>query len=128
MDDTVQKARSLGYAETLLGRRRFLKDINSQNRTVRSFAERNAINTPLQGTAADMIKVAMVNIQRRMKADGLKSKMVLQVHDELVFDAHQSELDKLTDLVKTEMQTAIPSLLVPIEVESGVGGNWLEAH
>ena len=75
-----------------------------------------------------MIKVAMVNIQRRMKADGLKSKMVLQVHDELVFDAYQPEIDKLTDLVKTEMQTAIPSLLVPIEVESGVGNNWLEAH
>ncbi|QQS29972.1 MAG: DNA polymerase I [Sphingobacteriales bacterium] len=128
MDDTVEKARTLGYAETLLGRRRFLKDINSQNRTVRSFAERNAINTPLQGTAADMIKVAMVNIQRRMKAEGMKSKMVLQVHDELVFDAHQSEIDKLTGLVKTEMQTAIPSLLVPIEVESGVGSNWLEAH
>ncbi len=128
MEDTVEKARSLGYAETLLGRRRFLKDINSQNRTVRSFAERNAINTPLQGTAADMIKVAMVNIQRRMKADGLKSKMVLQVHDELVFDAYQPEIAKLTDLVKTEMQTAIPSLLVPIEVESGVGTNWLEAH
>ncbi len=128
MDDTVEKARSLGYAETLLGRRRYLKDINSQNRTVRSFAERNAINTPLQGTAADMIKVAMVNIQRRMKADGMKSKMVLQVHDELVFDAHQSEIAVLTDLVKTEMQTAIPSLLVPIEVESGVGNNWLEAH
>ncbi|OWY22821.1 DNA polymerase I [Sphingobacteriales bacterium UPWRP_1] len=128
MDLSIEKARKQGYAETLLGRRRYLKDINSQNRTVRSFAERNAINTPLQGTAAELIKVAMINIHRRLKEQNLLSKMVLQVHDELVFDVYQPELDTVRNLVEYEMKHAMPSLLVPIEVESGSGLNWLEAH
>lgn len=128
MDEAIEKARQQGYAETLLGRRRYLKDINSKNRTVRSFAERNAINTPLQGTAADLIKVAMINIQHRIKQENLQSKMVLQVHDELVFDVFKPELKSLQVLVEHEMKTALPSLRVPIEVESGSGQNWLEAH
>lgn len=128
MDAAIEKARSQGYAETLLGRRRYLKDITSQNRTVRSFAERNAINTPLQGTAADMIKVAMINIHRRLQKENLQSKMLLQVHDELVFDAYLPETATLKTLVEQEMKNALPNLKVPIEVESGIGQNWLEAH
>jgi len=128
MEISIQKARKQGYAETLLGRRRYLKDINSQNRTVRSFAERNAINTPLQGTAAELIKVAMINIQRRLEEQTLQSKMVLQVHDELVFDVYKPELETVRTLVEYEMKHAMPSLLVPIDVESGSGTNWLEAH
>jgi len=95
---------------------------------VRSFAERNAINTPLQGTAAELIKVAMINIQRRLEEQTLQSKMVLQVHDELVFDVYKPELETVRTLVEYEMKHAMPSLLVPIDVESGSGTNWLEAH
>ncbi len=127
MDETVQKARELEYVETILGRRRYLRDINSRNQTNRGFAERNAINAPIQGSAADMIKVAMIDIHRFMKAENLKSKMILQVHDELVFDAHHSEIDLLKEKIDYFMVNAIP-LNVKIETGIGLGKNWLEAH
>lgn len=127
MHDIVDSARSKGYVETLLGRRRYMRDINSANATVRGFAERNAINAPIQGTAADMIKLAMINIHRDMKAAGLRSKMTLQVHDELVFDAYLPELDMLRPLVEKGMKEALP-MKVPVLVEMGTGDNWLEAH
>ncbi|MDP2187063.1 MAG: DNA polymerase I [Sphingobacteriaceae bacterium] len=127
MHDIVDTARSKGYVETLLGRRRYMRDINSANATVRGFAERNAINAPIQGTAADMIKLAMINIHRNMKAAGLRSKMTLQVHDELVFDAYLPELDVLRPLVEKGMKEALP-MKVPVLVEMGTGDNWLEAH
>ncbi|MEQ9288442.1 MAG: DNA polymerase I [Cyclobacteriaceae bacterium] len=127
MDDSVNKAKELEYVETILGRRRYLRDINSRNATVRGYAERNAINAPIQGSAADMIKVAMINIHQWMKKEKLKSKMIMQVHDELVFDAHLNELELLKTKVEEFMKTAIP-LDVPMEVGMGVGENWLEAH
>jgi DNA polymerase-1 len=108
-------------------RRRYLRDINSANATVRGFAERNAINAPIQGSAADMIKVAMINIFNEMNARNLRSKMTMQVHDELVFEVHQSELEEMKALVIDKMQTAM-KLNVPILVEVGVGKDWLEAH
>ncbi len=128
METTVEFARKHGYVETLLGRRRHLRDIESRNGMHRSMAERMAINTPIQGTAADMIKVAMVNIWNAMRAGGFRSSMILQVHDELVFDVHKSELDALKPIIREKMTTAIPNLRVPILVEMGVGENWLEAH
>ena len=127
MDETVNKAREVEYVETILGRRRYLRDINSRNITQRGFAERNAINAPIQGSAADMIKVAMINIHAWMKQQNLKSKMVMQVHDELVFDAHISEIELLKEKVSELMRLAIP-MDVPMEVGMGVGENWLEAH
>ncbi len=127
MDDMINKARELEYAETLLGRRRYLKDINSRNATHRGFAERNAINAPIQGSAADMIKIAMINIHDWMKKEQLKSKMILQVHDELVFDVHKDEIDLLKDKVEHLMMHAL-ELEVPMEIGMGVGNNWLEAH
>ncbi|MDP1814226.1 MAG: DNA polymerase I [Leadbetterella sp.] len=127
MDECVNKARETEYVETILGRRRYLRDINSRNQTNRGFAERNAINAPIQGSAADMIKVAMINIHDFMKAEKLKSKMILQVHDELVFDAHISEIDYLKEKVDYFMVNAIP-MKVKIETGIGVGKNWLEAH
>ena len=127
MDASIEGARDRGYVETLLGRRRHLRDINSSNATVRGFAERNAINAPIQGTAADMIKVAMIAIHQQIKTEGLRSRMLLQVHDELVFDAHLDELDHLKQLVEKSMKEALP-LAVPIEVGIGTGANWLEAH
>lgn len=127
MDEAVKKAQDTGYAETILGRRRYLKDIHSKNRTVRQFAERNAINSPIQGSAADLIKVAMIDVHAEMQKRELKSKMILQVHDELVFDAHQSEIEELSALVKEKMSGAI-ELSVPLEVEVGLGKDWLEAH
>jgi DNA polymerase-1 len=108
-------------------RRRYLRDINSGNSVVRGFAERNAINAPIQGSAADMIKIAMINIHKAMKEQKLRSRMILQVHDELVFDVHKDEIDILKPLVTELMKTAIP-LDVPVDVETGIGGNWLEAH
>ena len=129
MDETVQFARDNGYVETLMGRKRWLKDINSANFTVRGFAERNAINSPIQGTAADMIKMAMIKVQQSLKKGNFKSKMILQVHDELVFDVEKSEIDEIKTLVLNDMQTAL--LLpngVPVLAESGVGENWLVAH
>lgn len=127
MDASVTIARAKGYVETIKGRRRYLKDINSNNATVRGFAERNAINAPIQGSAADIIKIAMIDIQKEMESRSLKSKMLLQVHDELVFDCHISEKNELEELVKHKMENAV-SLSVPLTVESGFGSNWLEAH
>ena len=127
MDDSVLKAREKGFAETLLGRRRFLRNINSSNRVVRQFEERVAINMPIQGTAADMIKLAMIKIQNELKKRKTKTKMVLQVHDELLFDAHKDEVDELKPLIKELMENALP-MKVPILVETGVGENWLDAH
>ncbi len=129
MDDTINFARETGYVETLMGRKRWLRDINSANFTVRGFAERNAINSPIQGTAADMIKLAMQKVQAAMKKEKMQSKMLLQVHDELVFDAIKSEVKELKPLILENMQSAmILPHLVPIVAECGEGNNWLEAH
>ncbi|MEY3421968.1 MAG: hypothetical protein RIR48_2268, partial [Bacteroidota bacterium] len=128
MDETVRMAREFGYVKTLLGRRRNLRDINSRNSLTASNAERVAINTPIQGTAADMIKIAMINIHNEFKAQNLKSVMVLQVHDELVFDVYKPELENVKTIIGDKMKNAIPGLKVPILVEMGVGNNWLEAH
>ena len=127
MDDSVKKAQEKGFAETLLGRRRFLRNINSNNRVVRQFEERVAINMPIQGTAADMIKLAMIKIHNELEKRKTKTKMVLQVHDELVFDAHKDEVEELRPMIKEIMETALP-LDVPIVVDTGVGDNWLDAH
>lgn len=127
MDESIVFAREHGYVETILGRRRYLRDINSANFTVRGFAERNAINAPIQGSAADMIKVAMINIHKEFLRRNFKSKMLLQVHDELVFDAHREEVEEIKSVIEEKMKTAIP-LNVPIVVEMGTGMNWLEAH
>lgn len=127
MDSSIAFARKQGYVETMLGRRRYLRDINSANQTVRGFAERNAINAPIQGSAADMIKIAMNNIYQKMESKNLKSKMILQVHDELVFDVYKEELDYLKPLVEYHMSSALP-LKVPVEIGMGTGKNWLEAH
>ncbi|MDX1908930.1 MAG: DNA polymerase I [Bacteroidia bacterium] len=127
MDQCVEQARERGYVETWFGRRRYLADINSRNATVRAFAERNAINSPIQGTAADIIKLAMIRIQQALQTAGLQSRMILQVHDELVFDVHRHEIEVMKDLVRTHMIGAI-DLVVPMEVEIGLGDNWLEAH
>ena len=129
MDETIKFAQTNGYVETLMGRKRWLKDINSSNFTVRGYAERNAINSPIQGTAADMIKLAMIKIHDEMKKGSWKSKMILQVHDELVFDAMKEEVDELKKLIITNMVSAmiLPND-VPVEAEVGVGENWLVAH
>jgi DNA polymerase-1 len=127
MDEQVNFARDNGYVQTILGRKRWLRDITSNNATVRSFAERNAINAPIQGSAADMIKVAMINIDKEFKTMDIKSRMLLQVHDELVFDIYKPELEKLKPIIEKHMREAIP-LKVPVEVGMGTGPNWLEAH
>lgn len=127
MDKSIQRARAMGYAETLFHRRRYLADINSHNATVRGFAERNAINAPIQGTAADIIKVAMIRIHRRFKAEGIRSKMILQVHDELNFSVLPEEHEKVERIVMEEMQNAF-EMQVPLVADSGWGKNWLEAH
>lgn len=127
MDGAIEKARKDEYVETILGRRRYLRDINSRNMTMRGFAERNAINAPIQGSAADLIKVAMIHVHDWMKKEKLKSKMILQVHDELVFDAHKDEVDILKKNVPGLMSNAI-KMAVPVEVEVGIGNDWLEAH
>lgn len=126
MEDTVNKAREQGYVETVLGRRRYLPQIRSRNFNERSFAERTAMNTPIQGTAADMIKLAMVSIERRLKTEGWASKMLLQVHDELIFEGPQGELDRLADMVRREMESAVP-LHVPLKVDMHVGDTWYDA-
>lgn len=126
-DSVVQSARDKGYVETLFGRRRYLNDINSRNSVVRGYAERNAVNAPIQGTAADIIKIAMINIFRRFKEEKIKSKMILQVHDELNFTVYNEELEKVKSIVKNEMESAV-KLKVPLIAECGVGINWLEAH
>ena len=127
MSDTMNFARENGYVETIMGRRRYLRDINSANQTVRGFAERNAINAPIQGSAADMIKIAMIRIHEDMKKRKLQSKMTLQVHDELVFDVLKSEKEVMRELIVEHMKNAIP-LSIPVVVEVGEGNNWLEAH
>jgi DNA polymerase I len=127
MDDTIAFARKQGYVETVTGRRRYLRDVRSSNNTIRSAAERNAINAPIQGSAADMIKLAMINIHRELTARHLNTKMLLQVHDELVFDLYKPEEKMVRELVEDKMKNAI-NLKVPIEVEVGVGKTWLEAH
>ena len=127
MAANIEFARKNGYVKTMQGRRRYLKDINSKNFTVRGFAERNAINAPVQGSAADMIKLAMIDIHREFKQHGFKSRMTLQVHDELVFDAHRSELSIIEPIIKEKMIHAIKTK-VPIEVGIGIGDNWLAAH
>ena len=127
MNRSIALAKERGYAETILGRRRYLRDINAANGTMRSFAERNAINAPIQGSSADMIKIAMIGIQSEIERLHLQSKMILQVHDELVFDAHLDELSTLKALVNEKMVNAMP-LSVPVIVEINTGDNWLEAH
>ena len=127
MDDTIEFARENGFVKTLLGRKRWLSDINSNNATVRNYAERNAINAPIQGSAADMIKMAMINIYNELKNNNFKTKMLLQVHDELVFDVYKPELEMVKPIIEKLMREALP-LNVPVEVGIGVGHNWLEAH
>lgn len=127
MDESIAKARENGYVETLLGRKRFLADINSKNAIVRGYAERNAINAPIQGSAADIIKVAMIRIFNRLEKEGLKSKMILQVHDELNFNVPTEELETVKKIVTEEMENAY-KLRVPLKTDCGVGENWLEAH
>lgn len=127
MRQAIEFAKEHGYVETILKRRRYLRDINSANMTVRGFAERNAINAPIQGSAADLIKIAMIQIQRDIADKGLTGKMIMQVHDELVFDVPKEEVEQLSAIVRERMKSAI-ELQVPIEVEVGVGSNWLEAH
>ena len=127
IEDTLTSARETGYVETIFGRRRYLPDINSKNGTVRALAERTAINAPIQGTSADIIKLAMINVNRRMEAEGMKSRMVLQIHDELMFDAVAEEVDILERIVREEMEN-VTQLSVPLTVECNHGNNWLEAH
>lgn len=129
MDESIQFAKQHGYVTTLYGRKRYLRDIRSANQTVRGYAERNAINTPIQGTAADMIKLAMINVHDALKKTTLKTRMILQVHDELVFDVPQEELEEVQAIIKHGMETAM-SLPhdVPVQAETGHGANWLEAH
>ena len=127
MASQVDFAREHGYVETVLNRRRYLKDINSRNAIIRGAAERNAVNAPIQGSAADIIKIAMINIHRRFEKENFKSKMLLQVHDELVFDAHKDELETIQPIIKFEMENAF-KMSVPLDVEMDMGYNWLEAH
>jgi DNA polymerase-1 len=123
----VDFARDHGYVQTVLGRRRYLKDINSRNAVVRGASERNAVNAPIQGSAADIIKIAMINIYNKLQSGDYKSKMLLQVHDELVFDVYNPELDDMKAMIKAEMENAY-TLEVPLDVEIDTGLNWLEAH
>ena len=127
IEDTLASAREFGYVETLFGRRRYLPDINSKNGTVRALAERTAINAPIQGTSADIIKLAMINVDRRLSEEGLQSRMVLQIHDELLFDALPGEVERLERIVREEMENVI-ELSIPLTVECNYGDNWLEAH
>jgi DNA polymerase-1 len=127
MNDAIDKARAQGYVETLMGRRRYLPDIRSANAIVRGMVERNAINAPLQGSAADIIKLAMIRIHDAFRTNGLQSKMILQVHDELVFDMLKTEMEQVKEIVRREMEGAY-ALAIPLTVEMGEGKNWLEAH
>ena len=127
MNNSIEKAKVKGYVDTILGRRRYLPEIHSANALVRGMAERNAINAPIQGSAADIIKLAMVNIFTKIRSKNYLSKMILQVHDELVFDVYKPELEEIKNLVRFEMENAI-ALKVPLVVEVGTGNNWLEAH
>ena len=127
ISDQIDFAREHGYVQTVLGRRRYLKDINGSNAVVRGAAERNAINAPIQGSAADIIKIAMIRIHQKLQEKAYRTKMLLQVHDELVFDVYIPELDEVSKLIRSEMENAY-SLAVPLVVDIGVGDNWLEAH
>ena len=127
MSSQIDFARNKGYVETIMGRRRYLQNINSQNGMLRSGAERNAINAPIQGSAADIIKIAMIRIHDEFKKQSLKSKMLLQVHDELVFDVHNSEKELVKKIVKNTMESAV-KLDVPLRIDLEFGKNWLEAH
>ena len=127
MQKSIEVAKQNGYVETIFHRKRYLPDINSRNANVRGYAERNAINAPIQGSAADIIKVAMVRIAQRFEREKIQSKMILQVHDELNFDVFSHELDQVKQIIKEEMENAFP-LLVPLKTDIGVGRNWLEAH
>src|SRR5690606_23117616 len=127
ISEQIQLARENGDVQTVLGRRRYLKDINASNQVVRGGAERNAVNAQIQGSAGDDIKIAMINNHRKLEAENYQSKMLLQVHDELVFDAFKPELEKLKTMVKHEMENAY-KLTVPLDVDLGVGKNWLKAH
>jgi DNA polymerase-1 len=127
MDQSIERARMNGYIETIFGRKRFLPDINSHNAVVRGYAERNAINAPIQGSAADIIKVAMVRIYQRFQAENIRSKMILQVHDELNFSVYPEERDKVQSIVIEEMEKAY-KMQVPLRADCGWGNNWLEAH
>ena len=127
MAEQVQKAREKGYVETILGRKRHLKDINSNNFVVKGHAERNAVNAPIQGSAADIIKIAMINIEDELGKGDLQTRMLLQVHDELLFEAPKEEVEQVSALIKSEMETAFQTQ-VPLVVEVGSGDNWLEAH
>ncbi|MEM6770097.1 MAG: DNA polymerase, partial [Bacteroidota bacterium] len=128
MNTSVETAREEGFAMTMLGRKRNLRDINSKSGLARSMAERMAMNTPIQGTAADMIKIAMIRIDEALRAGDYKTKMVLQVHDELVFDMPKDEVETVVPIIEKLMREAIPDLAVPIVVETDKGENWLEAH
>ena len=128
MDETVEFARKNGYVTTLKGRKRYMRDINSKSSLERSNAERVSINTPIQGTAADLIKLAMIDIHKVLKEGKYKTKMILQVHDELVFDAHKDEIEELQPIIEEKMKNALKDLQVPIVVGIGLGENWLEAH
>ena len=130
IDRTIMEAKGCGYVQTIFSRRRYLPDINSANANVRSLAERNAINAPLQGSAADIIKIAMVGVARRLKEEGLRSKLILQVHDELIVDALRSEKERVKEILRQEMESVAQraGLLVPLTVDVGEGENWLEAH
>ena len=127
IEDTLASAREFGYVETLFGRRRYLPEINARNATARALAERTAVNAPIQGTSADIIKLAMINVDKRIEKEGLKSRMVLQIHDELVFDSIPEEVELLERIVREEMENVI-ELSVPLTVECNHGNNWLEAH
>ena len=127
MDKSILEAREKGYIETIFRRRRYLPDINSRNAVVRGYAERNAINAPIQGSAADIIKVAMVRIYRRFREEGIRSKMILQVHDELNFSVLPEEKEKVQQIVISEMESAY-KMKVPLQADCGWGKNWLEAH
>ena len=127
MDSQIAFAREHGYVETIFSRRRYLPDILSGNAMVRGFAERNAVNAPIQGSAADIIKLAMINIDNAFEKEGLKSIMTIQVHDELVFDVLKDELEKVKQIIEHEMTSAV-SLEVPLDIEMNWGVNWLEAH
>jgi DNA polymerase-1 len=127
IDDTIQRARTDKVIGTLLGRMRRLPDIDSSNGRARAFSERVAVNTPVQGTAADIIKLAMLEADRRIRDEGLRSRMILQVHDELVFDVPEAEVTRMEELVRESMETAV-ALDVPLKVDAGVGRSWFEAH
>ena len=123
----VEEAKEKGYVGTVLGRKRWLPDITSANAVVRGFAERNAINAPIQGSAADIIKIAMIHIHRALEEGGMAARMILQVHDELVFDVPANEVEAVRELVQSHMERAV-ELAVPLEVEAQTGQDWLEAH